>query len=172
MPNATPLLTRTEVRVAYGLACEVELGDRSLRVDLPVAEGGTATGPHPDQLLRAGLGAGLVLGYRSWAARLGVALDDVRLVLECEQGPHGFAGGWRRVCIDVTFVTAAPEGDVQRVVEAAHRASPVLANLSRDVAREIRVRVAEVPAKERPVPPQVTPLGAQPDAGAKDNPVR
>ena len=46
------LRSRTEVRVAYGLACDVELADRRLRVDLPVESGGGATGPSPGQLLR------------------------------------------------------------------------------------------------------------------------
>src|SRR5689334_7319778 len=72
------------VRLAYGFACDVEHDDRTVRVDLPVSEGGGATGPHPGQLLRASLGACLVMGYRIWAARFNVPLDDVTVHVACE----------------------------------------------------------------------------------------
>lgn len=160
-PSRAAHRATAHVRVAYGLACEVEHADRTLRVDLPGDEGGTASGPHPGQLMRASLGACLVMGYRLWAARLGIALDDVSLDIECEYDARGQLGldadvqvGWQRVRIDVVLYGSAPEAELLRLAEHTHRLSPMLANLSPDVERVFRVRVAK---PERFVPAMVTP---------------
>jgi uncharacterized OsmC-like protein len=139
---------RARVRLAYGVACDVEHEDRTIRVDLPAAEGGGATGPHPGQLMRASLGACLVIGYRIWGARLEVPLDDVFLDIVCEYDVRGQLGvdpaatvGWKRVTFEVVVRSAAPEEDVLRVIDMAHRLSPMLANLSADVERAFHLRV-------------------------------
>jgi len=158
---------RASARFAYGISCEVEHDDRTLRVDLPASEGGTATGPHPGQLLRASLGACLLMGYRKWADRLGVPLHDARVALACEYDERGQLGldpevfpGWQRLVMRVTLVSVAPEEDVLRMVDVAHRTSPMLANLSDRVERVFLVSV-EAPAAagvtERLVPREVTP---------------
>jgi uncharacterized OsmC-like protein len=130
------------VELAYGFACNVDLGDRSLRVDLPSAEGGTGSGPHPGQLMRASLSACLVMGYRLWAARLGVALDDVALELSCEFDERGQLGldagtsvGWRRISWTTTLWSTAPEAELAGLVEKTHRYSPMLANLAPEIER-------------------------------------
>lgn len=136
------------VHLAYGLACDVEHDDRRMRVDAKVADGGGATGPQPEQLMRAGLGACLLMGYRIWAARLDVALDDASLEITCESDVRAELDvdpaaplGWTRVCLDVTLYSDAPEAELQRVIEIAHRTSPMLALLSPAIARELRVAV-------------------------------
>jgi uncharacterized OsmC-like protein len=136
------------VELAYGFACNVDLGDRSLRVDLPRAEGGTGSGPHPGQLMRASLSACLVMGYRAWAGRLGVSIDDVALELSCEFDERGQLGidasarvGWRRICWRTTFWSTAPEAELERVVETTHRYSPMLANLAPEIERAFALRV-------------------------------
>jgi uncharacterized OsmC-like protein len=137
-------------------------------VDLPIAEGGGAGGPPPDQLVRAGLGASLAIGYRLWGARLGVDLDAIEIDVVCESDTRGQLGiaegvpaGWQRITIDVRIRSAAPEAEVRRVVETADRLSPMLANLSPAIARVHRLTVATkagpVPT-ERAVPSEVTPL--------------
>lgn len=159
-PGKSTSRGHARVRLAYGVACDVEHEDRTIRVDLPSADGGGATGPHPGQLLRASLGACLVMGYRIWAARLEVPLDDVVLDLVCEYDVRGQLGldpaaaiGWKRVTFDVVVRSASPEGDVRRVIETAHRLSPMLANLSSDVERVFHVGVlSPVPAEEPSAP--------------------
>jgi uncharacterized OsmC-like protein len=157
---------QANVRFAYDLACEVEHDDRSLRVDLPASEGGTATGAHPGQLLRASLGACLLMGYRAWSARLGVPLEDARVIVSCEYDVRGQLGmdplifaGWERVVFDVTIWSSAPRGEVLSLLDTAHRTSPMLANLSPRVARILRVNVVARgdSAEERFVPHEVTP---------------
>lgn len=154
------------VRFAYGISCEVEHEDRTVRVDLPASEGGTATGPHPGQLLRASLGACLLMGYRKWADRLGVPLEDARLSITAEYDERGQLGldpdvspGWQRLVLRVTLVSAAPESDVRRVLDVAHSTSPMLANLSDRVERVFIVTVesSATGVTERFVPRDVTP---------------
>src|SRR5262249_43968824 len=122
--------------------CEVEHDDRTMRVDTPVGEGGGATGASPGQLMRASIGACLAIGYRNWAARLGVPVDGVEVQLGCEvdaRGQLGVAGdvavGWERLRVGVTIASAGPEADVRRMVETADRLSPMLANIAPAVER-------------------------------------
>jgi uncharacterized OsmC-like protein len=128
---------------AEGLRCDVAHGARIQLVDQPTSEGGADAGPHPGQLMRASLGACLAMGYRIWGARLGVAIDAVEVELTCEFDARGQLGvaddvaiGWQNVRFDVTITSAAPEADVQNVVEIADRRSPMLANLSGSVRRQ------------------------------------
>jgi uncharacterized OsmC-like protein len=125
-----------------GLACDVEHAERRLLVDQPASEGGGDAGPPPDELLRAGLGAGLAMGYRIWGARLGVAIDAVEVELTCDYDARGQLGvsddvpvGWQQVRFDVTITSAAPEEAVRRVVAIADGKNPMLANLSPAVRR-------------------------------------
>lgn len=136
------------VELAYGFACDVDLGDRSLRVDLPREEGGSGSGPHPGQLMRASLSACLAMGYRAWAARLDVALDDVAVAMSCEFDERGQLGfdpetsiGWQRIRWTTTLWSSASEAELQRLVQTTHRFSPMLANLAPSIVREFDVRV-------------------------------
>jgi uncharacterized OsmC-like protein len=92
--------------------------------------------------MRASLGACMAMSYRSWAARLGVDLRAVEVDVTCEFDARGQLGiaedvaiGWERLLLEVRIVSAAPPSDVRRVVEVADRLSPMLANLSPDIAR-------------------------------------
>jgi uncharacterized OsmC-like protein len=144
--------SRAKVGLAYGLVCEVDLEDRRLRVDLPRSDGGTGSGPHPGQLMRASVASCLVIGYRLWAARLDVALHDVQLELRCEFDERGQLGlddgvavGWQRMHWDVTLVSDAAEAELRRVVDVAHRHNPMLANLNQAIARTFEVRIERTP---------------------------
>jgi uncharacterized OsmC-like protein len=141
---------QARVTLAHALTCEVEQGFHPpLRVDLPIDDGGTGTAPHPGDLMRASLGASLVLGYKVWAARLKVPIETVALEISCDYDTRGQLGiaadvpvGWVGVTIHVTITGPAAEADVRRVVETADRLSPMLANISRDVRRVHRLTVA------------------------------
>ncbi len=137
-----------QVALVYGLACDVSHSDRTLRVDLPRAAGGGATGPHPGQLLRASIGACLVMGCVLWARKLGVAIDDVQLELACTYDERGQLGldasvavGWQRLELDLLVTSAAAPSEVERVVETARRLSPMLQNLSPAIEQVFRLRV-------------------------------
>ena len=146
--------------LTYGFACDVDLGDRSLRVDLPRAEGGSGSGPHPGQLMRASLSACLAMGYRAWAARLDVPLDEVEIELTCtydERGQlavdHETAIGWQSIRWVTTLSSSACDAELERLVDTTHRFSPMLANLAPSIAREFELRVvrsarAQTPSEE------------------------
>ncbi len=124
------------------LACDVRRGGRVIRADLPAEEGGADTAPTPGDLMRAAIGACLTMGYRSWAARLGVDLLAVEVDVTCEFDVRGQLGlaedvppGWQRLLFEVRLVSNAPVADVRRVVEHADRLSPMLQNLSPAIER-------------------------------------
>jgi uncharacterized OsmC-like protein len=164
------------VRLVAGLACDVELESRTIRVDQSPSEGGGATGPDPGQLMRASLGASLAMGCRIWGARLGVALDAVEIELTCAydaRGPLGVsddvAVGWSQIRFDVTLTSAAPADELRRVVEVAARRSPMLATLAPTVERVHRLTIvrpapAAAPPMERSVPSNVTPRFSNSDS--------
>jgi uncharacterized OsmC-like protein len=135
-PTFAAATGQAHVVLAAGFVCAIEDEDRRLEADLPLADGGDATGPSPDQLMRAGLGAALAIGYRLWAARLEIPLASVAVDVSCDhdaRGALGIAGvaiGWQRLRVDVTIASPAPDGDVRRVVATADRLSAALANLA------------------------------------------
>src|SRR5690348_11893789 len=92
------------VQMSAGYACDIQCSDRRLRADQPPAEGGDGTGPHPDQLMRASLGACLAMGYRTWGARLDTAIEAVTVEVTCDYDTRGQLGvdegvtiGWQRI---------------------------------------------------------------------------
>jgi uncharacterized OsmC-like protein len=144
----------------YGLSCDVSHDDRTLRVDLPRSAGGGATGPHPGQLLRASIGACLVMGCTLWAQRLGVVLDDVQLEIACSYDERGQLGldelvpiGWQKLELSLVITSAATAEEVERVVETARRLNPMLHNLSPAIEQVFHLRLLSPPSKLEPKGP-------------------
>lgn len=130
------------VRMGEGYACQVEWSESSLRADQAPGEGGDGAGPHPEQLMRASLGASLAMGYRTWGARLETAIEAVEVEVTCDYDVRGQLGvdagvaiGWQRVLFAVHINSSADAAAVRRVVELADRLSPLLANLSPAIER-------------------------------------
>jgi uncharacterized OsmC-like protein len=132
---------QAHVRLGDTLLCEVEEDGWRTRVDQSVADGGTGSAPHPGQMMRASLAAGLAMSYRQWGARLEVPIDGIEVDVLCESdargqlGIEGVAVGWQRVVVVVRIDSGAPEADLRRVVETADRLNPLLANLSPAIER-------------------------------------
>lgn len=145
---------RATVRLGDGFGCDIEHEDRVLRADQPASEGGSATGPHPGQLMRASLGASLAMGYRLWGARLDVAILAVEIDVSCSYDQRGQLGladevavGWQELTFDVT-VTGGPGADddaLRTVVHTADRLNPMLANLSPSIRRIHRLSIVVPP---------------------------
>ena len=138
------------VRLVGDLACEVEQDGWRMLVDEPVQDGGGGTAPHPGHMMRAAVAACVAVGYRMWGARLGVAIDDVEVDVTCELDARGQLGiadgvtpGWQRITFDIRITSAAPDADVQRVVETADRLSPMLANLTPAIERVHNLRIVQ-----------------------------
>jgi uncharacterized OsmC-like protein len=135
------------VRLDADLRCAVEHPSHRLTVDAPPEDGGGGAAPGPGELMSASLGASLAMGYRLWAARLDVVIDEIEIEILCESDLRGRLGateipaGWQRVSISSTIVSAAPEAEVRRVIETAQRHDPMLANLSPQIERHARLHL-------------------------------
>jgi uncharacterized OsmC-like protein len=135
-PSAAQSARTAVARLDQGLSCEIETGEHRLRADLPAVEGGTGTGPGPGELMRSALAACLAIGYRLWAARLGVPVIAIEVEMTCELDARGQLGmgdeipaGWHRIDYTVALTSDAPEPQLLQMVEHADRFSPMLANL-------------------------------------------
>jgi uncharacterized OsmC-like protein len=131
---------RAEANLAHGFACDVDLGERALRVDLARGLGGTGTGPDPEQLLRASLATSLLMAYRSWAAQLGVTLSSVRLELEVELAvpragtPAALRRAWQRIHGRIWLCSNASRAELGKLIELAHAHDALLGSLSERIA--------------------------------------
>jgi uncharacterized OsmC-like protein len=147
-PESARQWRKARVQFAYGLACEVEHEDRRIRVDALAADGGSASGPDPAQLMRASVGASLLQDCRIWAARLDVAIDDAWLEITCEYDVRAQLGvdssaplAWSRIRFELTVCSEAPRPDVHRVIDAVQRNNPMLALLSPAITREFAIEL-------------------------------
>lgn len=141
---------KTTVRLKPGLECEVSDGRWTLAVGMGPHSGGTDAGPSPGVLGRGALGSCLALGYAMWAARLGVTLTSLGVVVEADYDVRGELGvsedvppGYTQVRCIVTVASPSPEDAVRRVIETADKYSPYRDVFARatDVRRELRVAV-------------------------------
>lgn len=137
----------TRVTVRNGTTCDVESGQWKLVADVGTPAGGNDAGPGPGVLERAALGSCLAIGYATWAAVLGVPMENIEVVVESDydyRGQFGIDGhrpGYRAVRYRVLVTSSAPEEDVMRVLDEADAHSPVLDDLIRPMSVEREVQV-------------------------------
>lgn len=119
--------------LAEGLRCRTEEHGFAIDTDLAAALGGHGTAMTPSMLLRAALGSCLAMSYRLRAARHGVGLDRIRVVVETDsaiagmlrtdaEAPAGFTG----IRYTVEIESDAPSERIEAIVDEADRLSPVL----------------------------------------------
>lgn len=116
--------------ITDGLTCHIEEGPWRFTTDMPEQVGGAATGPTPGVLGRAALGSCLSIGYVLFAARAGVPLASVEVVVEADYDDGALFGtsdappGYLEVRYTVTVESDAPEADLLRVLDEADAHSP------------------------------------------------
>ena len=121
----------TKARIAEGVRCEVSEGRWNMTIDASEKSGGSGAGPDPGFVVRSALAACLAMGYVTWAAHLDVPVSDVEVDVHADfdaRGQHGVDGipaGYSEVRYEVRITSSAPEADIQRVADAADRASMV-----------------------------------------------
>jgi uncharacterized OsmC-like protein len=113
---------RARARSIKGFAVDVEVGGFTVAADMPVSAGGDGAAPRPEDLMRAGFAASLVIGYVAWGDRLGTPIADVRVDVTTETDP----AGWQSMRWHVNVTSTASEADVERVLAHAERVSPML----------------------------------------------
>jgi uncharacterized OsmC-like protein len=131
--------TRVVVRPG-ATTCDIRDGEHRIVADIDRGEGGDGVGPDPGVLVRAGLGACLAIGYEMWAARLGIPLDSIEVVVEADYDARGMYGvddavspGWTRLRYTAHVESSAPAERVQELLDTADARSPVLDDLRRAI---------------------------------------
>jgi uncharacterized OsmC-like protein len=147
-PSIAKHTGRTTVRLKPGLECEVEDGRWKLTVGIAANSGGSDAGPSPGTLGRGALGSCLAIGYAMWAARLAVPLDSVQVEVQADYDSRGELGvsddvppGYTEIRYIVTIGSAAPEAEIQRVIDTADKYSPYRDVFARanNLQRELRI---------------------------------
>lgn len=142
----------TRVTLKPGLECDIDDGAWKLTAGVSEKWGGTNAGPNPGILGRGALGSCLAIGYGMWAARLGVPIDALEVVVQCDYDSRGELGiahdvppGYLQVRYRVTVTSPAPEADVQRVLDIADKHSPYRDVYARaqDIRRETKIIAAD-----------------------------
>jgi uncharacterized OsmC-like protein len=150
-PAAAQGTATTRVRLKPGLECEIEDGAWKLTAGMSDKWGGTNAGPNPGILGRGALGTCLAIGYGMWAARLGVPINALEVVVQADYDGRGELGvsddvtpGYLQVRYHVTVTSSASEADVQRVLDTADKYSPYRDVYARahDVRRETTIIAA------------------------------
>lgn len=144
----------TEIRLSDGLRCDVREGPWSLVADMAENVGGAASGPTPGVFGRAALGSCLAIGYKMWAAKLGVDLQEIHVRIEADFDSGALFGvsdvpaGYGEVRYAVTVRTSETEKEVRRVLDEADRHSPYFDVFSRaqSLVRRTTVLAPDAPA--------------------------
>jgi uncharacterized OsmC-like protein len=128
------------VRVSQGTLCEIDVDGHKLLSDTPNVLGGQNKGPTPGALLRASLGSCLAISYVGWAARLGIPVEHVEVVIEGDFDPRGALGAAEVVPVEygafrykALIKSPASRERVQEVFETANKHSTVLQTISRAI---------------------------------------
>lgn len=143
---------KVTVRSGQGLTCEVDCGSLSYNVDMSPQVGGSATAPTPGKYEAGALGSCVSIMVRMWAAKLDVPIESVKVEVEYETDrrflfnigdvpPH-----WKSIGYNITVVSTAPEEDVMRVLDLAHRQSHVRGDFEHafDVKRTVTIDAPQV----------------------------
>ena len=146
-PAARLSTGRVEVHMREGLTCDIVSGPWTLRVDMPEAVGGEASGPRPGVLAAGALGSCLAIMVGLWAARLDVSIGPVTVEVEFDSDARVLFGvgdvppRWKSLRYILTVESDAPEEEIRRVVELAHRQSHVRGDFEHPfaVGREVRI---------------------------------
>lgn len=154
-PSKGQYTTSTKIRVVDGTACEVEHKHWKFTADVGKQQGGNDTGPGPGILYRASLGSCLAIGYATWAAKLGVQIDELEVDVEADVDARGNYGiddaepGYTGMRYKVTIESQASEEEIQKLIELADKHSPILANFKKPVPIDREIKIVEGQKTER-----------------------
>lgn len=122
---------KVAVRSIEGLACEIESGPWKFKADMPTQVGGEAQAPTPGLYEAGALGSCIAIMAKMWAAKLNVPIDkldievefnaDTRFLFDVDNTP----AYWSAISYHISVESDAPEADIMRVLDKAHRQSHV-----------------------------------------------
>ncbi|MEM1046835.1 MAG: OsmC family protein [Pseudomonadota bacterium] len=141
---------RSVATIGNGTQCHVEEGDRSLTLDVVKALGGADAGPTPSMVLRAALSGCVAIGVKQFAAWRDIQVDGVEVVLETDIDARGQLGvrddiapGFLGIRLAISIRTSAPQAEIEDVVAASLRCSPLMDVFQNPQAIEHKVSILE-----------------------------
>jgi len=102
----------------------IRIGKHQILTDIPEAIGGEDSGPEPHDILAAALAACTALTVKLYAARKGMALEDVKVRID-----HGQKDGAYEFNRHIEYVGALDQEQKQRLTDIANKC-PVHRTLS------------------------------------------
>ena len=97
--------------------------------------------------MRAAVAACLAIGYKTWAEKQGIPIDDVEVDLATENDMQAQTGvgrgpvGWQRMRWHVRLTSSADDAQISQLLDLAEQLSPMLASID---PRCERLRTFEV----------------------------
>ncbi len=148
-PQSAKLTFQSRTSLESNLRSQAVMRDHHMVIDEPHDLGGDDTAPNPVELLLSALAACRIVTYRFHAARLGIPLDGVEVLLEGDLDLRGFLAeedavrpGFEEIRGQVKLTTSASPEQVQALEEAVNRYCPVRDNLARPTPMSVTLTVS------------------------------
>jgi uncharacterized OsmC-like protein len=139
-PSVGQGTARTRATLRPNLAADVEEGAFKFTAGMHEKYGGNNAGPNPGIFGRAALASCLAIGIGMWAARLGVVIDALEVVVEADYDVRGELGvsadvhpGYLEMRYTVNITSPAPKAEVETMLETAVRCSSFVDDFARAV---------------------------------------
>lgn len=123
---------RVTCRTLGGHVVEATNGTSTVRLDLPVAEGGPGTAMGPHETLLAALGGCTAMTLQVYAARKQWPLQGVELVLTREKAAVGVPEAKEKLVVEVKPLGPLDDAQRQKLLEIAQKC-PVYRTLTSDL---------------------------------------
>lgn len=118
-----------------GLGCHVESGCWKFSSDMPVKVGGEQTAPPPGIYVAGALGSCIAIMAKMWAAKLDIPMKNIEIEVSYEAdmsmlfGVNDVPAHWKSISYVATVESNAPEKEIQKVLDLAHKHSHVRGDL-------------------------------------------
>lgn len=147
-PERGQRVYRNVAVVRAGTLCHVEEAGQTLTVDVGKSVGGNGAGPNPSMVLRSAMTSCVAIGIKQWAARRGMPVDHVEVVLETDVDARGQLGvsdeaapGFEGVRLMITVTSPADPTAVEDLVARSLKCSPLMDVFVTPLAVERRLAV-------------------------------
>jgi uncharacterized OsmC-like protein len=132
-PERGQRVYRNVAAVGEGTKCLIEEAGRTLTLDVGKALGGHDAGPSPSMTLRSAMSGCVAIGIKQWAARRGVQVERVEVVLETDVDARGQLGvcedaapGFEGIRLMIAVTSPAPADVIKELVTTSLRYSPLI----------------------------------------------
>lgn len=140
--------TMWRARTVWRGGCQADslIRDFTVRTDEPPDLGGTNTGPNPVEVLLAGLGGCLAVGYALNAAMMGISIAKLEIETEGDIDLPGFFGlkadvlpGYTTIRARVFLKSTASRDELQELHRRVTSTSPVGLSLGKEVRLDVEL---------------------------------